>query len=271
MLFRSGETADHPHQKSAWFCHGDVIPEGLELKTKNIDFWGDEDTHKAKLKAGQMVPTGKIVVKTVGEPKQVDPSHALIETKNDWNSPEGVKIMDETRTIHLQTLPSGRLFVFDIDLHASVCPITFGDTKEGSFGVRVNDVIRLANKDGGGSTVTNSTGVKATAPAKDNLPVWGYIADWNDYSGPIDGKTAGIAVFADPKNSAKSAWHTRAYGLMAANPFGRERSAFPDTKDKKDLVKIAKGDHLKLRFGIYVHDGDAAAGKVAEAYEAFKK
>src|SRR6267378_4088861 len=21
-----GETADHPHQKSAWFCHGDVIP-----------------------------------------------------------------------------------------------------------------------------------------------------------------------------------------------------------------------------------------------------
>src|SRR5262245_12471792 len=27
-----GETTDHVHQKSAWFCHGDVIPEGVELK-----------------------------------------------------------------------------------------------------------------------------------------------------------------------------------------------------------------------------------------------
>src|SRR5438874_4660547 len=25
---------DHPHQKSAWWCHGDIIPEGLELKKK---------------------------------------------------------------------------------------------------------------------------------------------------------------------------------------------------------------------------------------------
>jgi hypothetical protein len=58
---------------------------------------------------------------------------------------------------------------------------------------------------------------------------------------------------------------------MAANPFGREHAGFPDTKGKTDLVKIEKGGHLKLRYGIYVHDGDAAAGKVAEAYGAFAK
>src|ERR1700692_4046030 len=28
------ETTDHVHQKSAWFCHGDVIPEGIELTAK---------------------------------------------------------------------------------------------------------------------------------------------------------------------------------------------------------------------------------------------
>src|SRR5688572_25043520 len=28
---RAGETIDHVHQKSAWFCHGDVIPEGMTL------------------------------------------------------------------------------------------------------------------------------------------------------------------------------------------------------------------------------------------------
>lgn len=26
---RAGETTDHVHHKSVWFCHGDVIPEGL--------------------------------------------------------------------------------------------------------------------------------------------------------------------------------------------------------------------------------------------------
>ena len=28
------ETTDHPHQKSAWFTHGDVIPKGITLNQK---------------------------------------------------------------------------------------------------------------------------------------------------------------------------------------------------------------------------------------------
>src|SRR4051812_5063921 len=46
------ETTDHPHQKSAWFCHGDVIPEGIELKersadknVKGVDFWSETKGH----------------------------------------------------------------------------------------------------------------------------------------------------------------------------------------------------------------------------------
>src|SRR3954466_9165112 len=30
-------TKDHVHQKSVWFCHGDVIPEGIELKIKSAN------------------------------------------------------------------------------------------------------------------------------------------------------------------------------------------------------------------------------------------
>ena len=29
-----GGSKDHPHQQSVWFCHGDVIPKGIELKQK---------------------------------------------------------------------------------------------------------------------------------------------------------------------------------------------------------------------------------------------
>jgi len=38
------ETTDHPHQKSAWWCHGDIIAEGTKLKNSKkgiagTDFW----------------------------------------------------------------------------------------------------------------------------------------------------------------------------------------------------------------------------------------
>jgi hypothetical protein len=58
---------------------------------------------------------------------------------------------------------------------------------------------------------------------------------------------------------------------MAANPFGRVKSGFPSQQGKTELVKIDKGKSLTFKYAIFVHDGDAKVGKVAEAYEAFKK
>ena len=37
-------------------------------------------------------------------------------------------------------------------------------------------------------------GTTAKAPAEDNLPMWGKHADWNDYSGSVNGKLVGIAI-----------------------------------------------------------------------------
>lgn len=255
---KPGETTDHVHQKSAWFCHGDVIAEGLELKERSadkrvhgIDFWAETPGH------------GRIVCVEVGEPKPVAPNHVMISTRNEWVAPGGTKVMEESRTIHLIALPAGRLIALDVDLHANVCPITFGDTKEGSMGVRVNDAIRADPKAKTGGVLTNAAG---QAGEKD---VWGMTADWCDYFGTIGGKHAGIAVFDHPTNPYRAAWHARGYGLMAANPFGRGESGFPSRKGTSDLVKLAKGDHLKLKYGIYAHGGDTTSGRVAEAYQKF--
>src|SRR5205823_4007724 len=129
---KPGETTDHFHQKSAWFCHGDVIPEGVELKLKSadkrvhgVDFWAEGGNH------------GRIVCVEVGEPRQASASHALVPTRNEWRAADGTKVLDEERTIHLVALPAGRLIVLDVDLLAADHPVTFGDTKEGSMGVRV--------------------------------------------------------------------------------------------------------------------------------------
>ena len=97
--------------------------------------------------------------------------------------------------------------------------------------------------------------------------MWGKHADWNDYSGSVDGKVIGIAIFDHPKNNPRAAWHTRAYGLMAANPFGR--ASFLETKG--ELFKLAKGEHLKLRYGLLLHKGDAKEAKVAEHFAVFAK
>ena len=248
-----GESADHPHQKSAWFCHGDVIPEGLALKSRikgveGVDFWSEAPGH------------GKIVVTQVGEPK-IEKNKASLVLKVEWRTSEGVKIMDETRTIHFYDLGKARLIVMHSDLFASVTTIVFGDTKEGSFGIRINDKIR-ADKVGKGQ-LQNAEGKKG------EKEVWGQISAWCDYAGPIDDKQAGLAILADPKNPHPTCWHSRGYGLMAANPFGRAKSGFPVMKGKTDLVRIEKGEHLQFRYGILLHDGDAETGQVAEHYRRF--
>jgi hypothetical protein len=248
---------DHPHQKSAWFTYGDVIPEGMEIKHKRkgvegIDFWSEGPG------------CGRIVCVRAADGGN-DQNRAWVTTYNEWRTADGDKIMDEVRKIQFVNFTTARLFLVDIDLHASVVPITFGDTKEGAFGVRVADSITELR---GRGRITNAEGKVGEKNC------WGQVSAWCDYSGPVAGETIGIALFADPKNPIPTCWHSRAYGLMAANPFGRAKSGFPamkEKKDKKDLVHLDKGKHLKLRYGMFIHLGDVKQGKVAERYEAFKK
>jgi hypothetical protein len=267
-------TKDHVHQKSVWFCHGDVIPEGLALKTasankgdKGVDFWSEAKDKDGKPRHGQMT------VAKVGEPK-ANKNGVSVETKNEWFTADGEKMLDETRVLTFRETPQGRLFVFDITLKANDYAITFGDTKEGSFGVRVHDSLRPSEKTG--ATVTTADGKTIAPPTKDNMPIWGYPTAWIDYSGTVstkegeDGKAVGLAVFDHPDNP-KSNWHVRAYGLNAANPFGRDHSGFPSQKGTTNLIRITKGSELKLKYAVYAHTGDAKSGKVAEAYETFKK
>lgn len=250
----AGESIDHVHQKSAWFCHGDVIPEGLEITNKpkgveGIDFWAEGKGH------------GWIVCREHAEPKLAN-NHGSIVTRNEWQTADGRKVLDEVRTIRFYNFGETRLFVFDIDLHASVMPVTFGDTKEGSFGIRIND--KITEKSGNGK-LENADGKIGEKNC------WGQLSAWCDYSGPLGGKTVGLAILDDPKNPYPACWHSRGYGLMAANPFGRKKSEFPAMKGRTDLVRVDKGAHLKMRYGLLIHPGDAKQGKVAEYFERFAK
>jgi hypothetical protein len=249
-----GSQKDHPHHQSVWFCHGDVIPKGVELKLKvkgveGVDFWSLAPNH------GKMICTN---AKKGGS----GASWAGIETTNEWRTPDGVKIIDEKRLVSLHDLGKARLWVFDIDLHASVCPIVFGDTKEGAMAVRVHDSLR---EKGGTGQIVNADGKKSENGC------WGRKSAWCDYSGTLDGKKVGIAILDDPLNPVAACYHARGYGLMGANPFGRKKSFFPDARDTADLVELAKGEHLHLRYGVLVHVGTTADIDIPTFYKQFQK
>jgi hypothetical protein len=249
----ANETKDHVHQKSAWFCHGDVIPEGVELKVKSsdrrvagVDFWSESKGHGT--------------IETTAFRKTT--KRNMIGLDLDWKAPEGLTIMKEVRMYEFSVVAGGRLIRCSSTLSAIDFPLTLGDTKEGSFGIRVHDSLRMTLK-GGDGMLTNSQGKSGM---KD---VWGLPADWCDYSGTVDDKKVGVAVFAHTGNPVPSLWHARDYGLLAANPFGRKVAGFPAAKDKTDLYRIEKGKSATFRFAIFAHDGDVKAGKVAEAFDAY--
>src|SRR5438067_801345 len=102
------------------------------------------------------------------------------------------------------------LCVFAIDLEASGGPVTFGDTKEGSLGVRVSDQLLVKDKkvQNEKSVIRNAEGQTGEAGC------WGRPSLWCDYSGEVDGKAVGVALFADPANPQPTCWHVRDYGLM---------------------------------------------------------
>ena len=109
--------------------------------------------------------------------------------------------------------------------------------------------------------ITMSTGVK-------DGETWGKRADWCDYSGPVDGKLVGIAIFDHPKNPRHPTWwHVRDYGLFAANPFG-VHDFEKKTKGEGDLT-IPPGKSVIFRYRFVLHKGDANHAPLQTLYEDF--
>jgi len=145
---------------------------------------------------------------------------------------------------------------------ATAGDVTFADDKDGLFGVRVPDSMRVDAKQGG--TFVNSRG------GVDEKDAWGKTADWIDYHGPVDGETLGIAILNHPSSYGyPTHWHTRNYGLFAANPFGLHEFEPQAGVDGSHTIKA--GDSLVFRYRVIFHKGDEKQGRIAEAWEKYSK
>ncbi len=230
------EKKDHVHHRSLWFTHGDV---------NGISFWHENENHGTiehrKFLEVHGGKTGKIVA------------------TNDWIAPDGKRVCQDRRTFVFHAEPKRRWFDVEIVVTASDGEVVFGDTKEGSFGVRVAGSMRAELPDGG--TIINSRGVK-------NKEAWGKQAEWVDYYGPVQGETVGLAILNHPSSFRfPTYWHVRTYGLFAANPFGLHHFLRDPKADGSHRLK--PGESFTLRYRVVLHVGDEKEGGIPEMYRAY--
>lgn len=220
---------DHPHHKGIW-CSIDEV--------NGIKFWAEKgkiENHSVELLAA------------AGNP-------ARLKLVNHWLGEDGKPVVVETVVV---SIFANRLIAYDAQFTAGEKPVTFDDTKEGMFGIRVADSMR--GKVGG--QIANAEG------SRGEMQCWGQESKWVDYVGTVDGKTYGVTLIDHPQNFRKSRFHVRDYGLFTVSPFGQ--SAYTNGKLPANPLKLEPGKSIRLRYGICVHSGDTAQGMVPATYELY--
>ena len=244
----AGEPQDHPHHESLWFTHGSV---------NGHDFWAPR-AHGA----GPDGPIPRVEHRSIERCESGET--AILGTTSRWVDPEGKPVLTERRRMIFSAEPTARAIDVTLELVADAGPVTFGDTKEGSFALRVRP--QLQPKDSNGSQgasgrLVNSEGLVDGA-------AWGKRARWVDYSGTIAGRTYGIAMLDHPANLRHPTWwHAREYGLSGANPFGiHDFSGEPEGAGNHT---IPEGETLVLRYLVVFHEGDAGAAGIERRWKAW--
>jgi hypothetical protein len=234
-----GETTDHPHQRGLFFSHGDI---------NGFNFWATEPGSRSAKRPRMAL---KELVEVKGGAKS-----GTIRAVFDGLDPQGTAIMRETRAITFYSHPKLRIIDYDIRIEALGGKLTFRDTKEGTFGIRLATPLSEAK-----------TGKMVNAEGQETEKnVWGKRSPWVDYFGQLDGQTVGVAIMDHPSNPRHPTyWHSRAYGLFAANAFGVRD--FTGDKTKDGSMTIEPGQPVRFRYRVVIHPGDLAAANIPAIYK----
>lgn len=236
-----GEARDHPHHRSFWTAYGEV---------NDTDNWSEEKGH-VRIRHVEFVSLLN------------GPVCGGFTAHNRWLDREERPLMEELREVTLyQTGPERRLIDYGVTFTAGEGDVTFGDTKEGGL-ISFRVATPMDGSRGGK--------IEIAGGGRGEKECWGRPSPWCDYSGTVEGKPVGIAVMDHPENPRHPArWHVRDYGLMTANPFGT--STFEgEATGKRGEYTLKAGQTLRFRYRVLLHRGDATAGRVAEAWEAFAR
>ncbi len=236
-----GGAEDHKHHRSLWFTHGAV---------NGVDFWADGDKH------------GRQVHEAIRDLK-AEPGRVSFGTTTNWVSAAGKTVLTDERRIGIAARADGSRWIdFAITLKASHGEVVFGDTKEGTFALRVCPSLSVEGE-GAAGTIVSSEGKK-------NGAVWGKQAPWVSYFGPDPkGQAVTVTIFDHTANPRHPTWwHARTYGLFAANPFGKHDFEKLDDKTAGDL-RLAAGEELTLQYRVLIQAGEPDQAALKTEFAAF--
>ena len=242
MEDRPDDDRDHPHQRSFWITHGDV---------NGVNFWATDPKNEPLESFGRIQQQSAWMAS--------GSAFGRLRTTNLWLNGRGKPVLEDERLFTFWSLPHARVIDVEVRFHAGWGPVTFGDTKEGTFGLRVPSLLDV--KAGQGGQIVNAEGVTDQA-------AWGKPSPWVDYSGKIAGKSVGIAIFDHPDSFRHpTTWHVRDYGLFAANPFGYHDFGV----GRPGAHTVPPGGGLTLKYRVLLHQGDAKVAGIESSYEGFAR
>jgi hypothetical protein len=240
-----GEDHDEPHQRAMYFAHGDI---------NGYDFWGEAEyarwSHHSRSRFGRTVFRELDNVSSGAQSGGLQAQFDLVIS-------DGTVIATETQAYNFSGDEAVRIIDCKFTIHASRGAVRIGDTKEGTFAIRLSKGLEPPT-----GQMVNSAG------ATGEKGIWGKRAEWVNYDGTVAGENVGLAVFDHPENLRyPTYWHARRYGLLAANPFGLKTFLHDPHQDGGYV--IPDGGSITLRYRVFIHHGDFREARVAEAYKQY--
>jgi hypothetical protein len=223
----------HHFHHGLWLAYG-------SMDHNSVNLWCEDD--RILPRRG---PTGRIAHESF-ERFTFGWVYGLVRERLIYCKPDGKPFTRELRTIRVYA-PTSETVVIDWKIRL-VEPQDTG--RRGiTFACRVAPSMRLVDKSRGWN---NEVPMEKPGKIED-----GAEHPWVDYSGPVGDGWNGIAMFDHPDNPDYPIQpRAQGYGIMS---IGRE---YPQDD-------LHRGGAINLRYRAYVHDGDAAEGRVDQAWHDF--
>lgn len=178
----------------------------------------------------------------------------VIENECIWSRPGAMSPIRDVRTIII-TAPSKEMYQIDFEITLDMLMnVKIEKTNHSFFSARMAPDLSVAQ----GGIMINAEGNKGE-PGDNGT--FGKKSPWMDCYGTRYGKTEGMAIFQHPSNPwYPSPWFTRDYGFLSPTPM-----YWPADETVGTVLK--KGESLKLRYRVLVHNGDPTSAGIAQAFK----
>lgn len=251
-----GEDHDHPHHQSLWFAHSNINGE---------TFWAVKEYRNRV--PGHQVHQGFKKIESGDE-------GGCFVAETAYVASDGRTVLTDTRTVRILPVEKDtdpRILDIEIAFHASNGDIVFGDEKDAGMAIRVSVDLQVDKRVDGSKKMVTWKGHLVNSEGIEGIDTWGKAARWVDAYGKVGDSPVGVVIFDHPSNPRHpTTWHSRTYGLITANVFGKHFFENLEDRDAGQMV-VPNGETKTFRWRYVFHQNDPVTAGVEGLYDQFSK